>query len=226
MNKLLQIILILVACGAVAFAIYSFMTNQPTPDTSPTPTASASVSPSPIADASPVPTPSTDPARTFTDKQGLSVPNTVAVLAQGSSLFTLSQQYDMSAEAIAKLNSIDNSNSVFAGQSLIIPDDLTTDTYTVLFVNNPKRLEKEKKAIAAGSSSLYSDSITAAQTDVKGIYKLSADTPYSKAQETETKATLTTSDADKVVTVTLEKDTNGFWLVRKVTIKITKAPTT
>lgn len=226
-NRITQLILVLVTCGAVAFAAYSFITNQPaaTPSPTPTPATTATPSATPAPDTSPILSPSIDPARVFTDKQGLSLPNTLATLAQGSSLFDLAQKHDMSIEAISKLNSIDNPNSVFAGQSLIIPDDLTTDTYTVLFVLNPKRLEKEKKSIANGGSSLYSDAVTAAQTDLKGIYKLAADTPYSKSQETDAKVVLTTSDADKVITVTLEKDASTLWVVKKVTIKITKATT-
>lgn len=226
-NRFVQIILVLVTCGAVAFAIYSFMTNQPAQTTSsPTPSPSSSTTPTPVVDESPIPSPSVDPARVFTDKQGLSVANTVDTLTQGSSLFSIAQKHDMSVEALSKLNSIDNANSVFAGQTLVIPDDLTTDTYTVLFVTNTKRMEKETKAVAAGGSSLYSDPVTAAQTDVKGIYKLSADTPYSKSSETATRAIVTTSDTDKAVTVTLDKDTtSNLWLVRKVTIKITKTTT-
>jgi LysM repeat protein len=169
-----------------------------------------------------MPSPTVDPNRVFTDKQNLSLANQTATVSQGSSLFSIAQSNSISVTALAKLNSIDNPDTVKAGQTVVLPDDLTTDTYTVLFVTNPQRLDKEKKTVSTGGTSLYTDPITAAQTDVKGIYKLAADTPYSKSQESDTAVTLTTSDADKLVTVTMAKDASGLWLVKKLAIKITK----
>ena len=126
---------------------------------------------------------------------------------------------------IWELNNISDPDKVFAGTKLIIPDDSSSDTYTILYILNQKRLSKEKDKITAGGTSLYADPVTAAQSDIKNVYNLGADTPWSKTNEVGATITVSTSDKDRIVTATLEKVEDGFWLVKKLIIKVTQTNT-
>jgi hypothetical protein len=71
-----------------------------------------------------------------------------------------------------------------------------------------------------GLTSLYSDPITAAQADARGLYGLGADTPYSKGNESATSVTLSTTDSEKVVSILMEKLPSNLWVVKRVSIKM------
>ncbi len=226
--------MVLTTVGAVAFAAYLYVnklnatsispsTATPGPEITPTITKTANASPLSSA-TEPSPSPSLTPktvARNFSASQSLSQPNEVQTIGEGGSLFAVASDYRIKVSELAKLNGIANPDIVTVGQTVIVPDDVNSDQYLLLYVLNVSRLEKEKQKVADGGSSLYSDPITAAQTDTKGLYGLTADIPYSKSNETDLSVTLGSSDNDKIVTINMEKHESGFWLVKKVTIKLT-----
>lgn len=222
-------ILSLITIGALSFAAFTYF-NRPgtTPPVavvaSPTPkptlsaieTTDPSASPTASASATPAPT------RSFSPSQALSMPSEVETLELGSSVFAIATKHSISMESLAKLNGISDINSVQAGKTLIIPDDVNGDSYTILFVLNKNRQSREEQKVKDGGSSLYTDPITAAQTDTKGIYGLGADTPFSKSNETDTAMTLSTSDENRIITISIEKLPTGLWASKKMVIKITK----
>jgi LysM repeat protein len=187
-----------------------------TVETLPTPSTNASV-------VSPNPTPSISPSavvgRDFNDRQNLAQPNLVETLPPGGSLALLAQNHNVSVRDLTQLNGLADANKVLSGQKVIIPDSVSGNTYLLLYLLNLQRLKKEEQQLAQGTS-IYADPITAAQADVKGIFSLQADTPYSKSNETEKTVTLSTTDEQKIVSIQLEKQTAGLWLVKKVTIKL------
>lgn len=221
-TKIITTLLACIAVGATAFAIYLYIsqadTNKnssatPSPTPTPTSTVDSSVKPSPSA------TPETL-QEALGENQPLSLPNDRQKIAEGGSLSTLAQSKNMTVARLAKLNGIADPNKVFIGQSVILPDDVSGDTMIILFVTNTNRSAKESARIAAGLTSLYSDPVTAAQADAKGLYGLAADTPYSKGNEAATSVTLSTTDAEKVVSIQMEKLPTNLWVVKRVTIKV------
>ncbi len=223
-------ILVLITLGALGFAAFSYFNR---PGTTPLPSASpialttstpSSALESPVPSTSPTTSATPAPTRTLTAKQPLSVPNEVATIELGSSLFAVASSNGLRVSDLTTINGITNADTVQAGQTLIIPDDVSGDTYTILFVLNKTRLTKEEQKVKDGGTSLYGDAIGAAQIDTKGIYGLSADTPFSKSNETEKSVTLSTSDDTRIATVTMEKTDTGLWYVKKLVIKISKAP--
>lgn len=227
----------LITLAALGFSGYLYVNTsnsqlpQPTvsvvPSTSSTLATSATPSPKPTATlettASPSPSASPTSARKFSSSQGLSVPNEVETITSGSSLSTIANDHDLTSTELAKLNGISDPNTVYAGQTLTIPDDVDSGTYTILYILNTTRLAKEKGKIDAGATSLYSDPITAAQTDTKGIFGLKTDAPFSKSNETEKSVTLSTTVEDLIFTATVEKHESGLWIVKKLVVKETKA---
>ena len=189
MSKTIAWIMSLIAIGAVTFAAYLLLSKSDTVSTSATPTPKVSNTPTPTPTGSPMPTasPSATPSmtRTFSASQPLAVPNEVETLGAGMALSTIATNHGLTVTQLAALNGITDPNKVFEGQTLIIPDDATADNFTILFTLNKQRLAKEQQKIQAGTSSLYADPITAAQTDLRGIYGLAADTPYSTARSEE-----------------------------------------
>lgn len=231
MGKIGTTILVLITVGAIAFAAFAYFNRPgtaPLPSAIPTSTATNSLT----TDISTTPSPSTSPTisaspeatRTLTAKQPLTVPNEVATIELGSSLFAVASSNGLRISDLTTINNISNPDSVQAGQTIIVPDDVSGDTYTILFVLNKARLEKEEQKVKAGGTSLYSDPVGAAQIDTKGIYGLAADSPFSKSNETEKSVTLSTSNDTRLATVTMEKTESGLWLVKKLVLKISKTP--
>ncbi|HEY1074104.1 MAG TPA: LysM domain-containing protein [Patescibacteria group bacterium] len=220
-----------ITVGALAFAGITYVNKSnsqlPQPTISVVPTGSSSpqtsATMSPKATATPVPSASPANSRKFTTSQGLSLPNEVETIGTGGSLSTIAGEHNMTATELAQLNGIADANTIYAGQTIIIPDDIDTGTYTILYILNTTRLTKEKSKIESGASSLYSESVTAAQTDLKGIFSLKADSPFSKSNETEKNVTLSTTSEDKIFTATMEKHESGLWIVKKLVVKETKA---
>ncbi len=217
----------LVTIGAIAFASFIYLRQSGTsnPEASPTPTSLVSATNSSTPSSNTSPSPSTSPSATtqvFSANQALTLPNQIDTIAEGGSLFETASNHSINVATLAKLNTITNPDSVLAGQTIIIPDDVTDNISTILFVVNTKRLDKEEQKTKSGLSSLYSDAISAARVDTKGIVGLGADTPYSKSTEDEKSMTLSTSDDEKIITVTLEKTATNLWEVKKMVIKLTK----
>jgi LysM repeat protein len=227
-SKALTIFLGLIATLAIASAAYLYASQMTgsTPDSKPTPTPSTSSSASPTAETSGTPTPSATASttQTFSENQALSQPNDQQKIPEGGSLLSLLSGRTITVSELAKLNGIGDPNKVQAGQKIIIPDDVSSDTYTILFIINQNRLKKEQQKITSGATSIYSDAVTAAQADAKGIYGLVSDTPYSQSNVTETGVTLSTTDDARIVTIMMEKQASGLWTIKKLTIKtLTKA---
>lgn len=221
----------LLTLGAIGFAAYIYLakadTAQPTVTSSIAPsTISPSLSESalPKVSASPIASPSTSPSstttRTFTATQALSQPNETATIESGGSLYSIAAEHNITVKLVSSINGISNPDSVFAGQKIIIPDDVGSGSATILFVTNGKRLEKEQAKIAAGSTSLYSAPITAAQSDAKGIAGITSDTPFSQSASGESATTLSTTNDIGTVTLSMEKDSSGLWLIKKLTLKL------
>jgi hypothetical protein len=227
-SKALTIFLGLIATLAIAGAAYLYASQmgEVTPDSKPTPTPSnsSSAAPTPETSGTPTPTASASATQTFTENQALSQPNDQQKIPEGGSLLSLISGRTITVSELAKLNGIGDPNKVLAGQKIIIPDDVSSDTYTILFIINQNRLKKEQQKITSGSTSIYSDAVTAAQADAKGIYSLASDTPYSQSNATETDVTLSTTDDARIVTISMEKQSSGLWSIKKLTIKtLTKA---
>lgn len=225
----------LVALAAIAFAVFTYANKSATPTnviSSIAPTASEQllseeITPTPLASLKPSTSPSASPvvtsSRVFKASQSLSLPSEIATIESGGSLSGIAEDHGLRMSQVATVNSITDPNTVYAGQTIIIPDDVTDNVYTILFVTNTLRFEKEKQKLQAGSSSLYSDAISAARIDTKGIFGLTADTPYSQSDATETAVTLSTSDDKRIVTVSMQKDTSGLWLTKKLVVKVTSS---
>jgi LysM repeat protein len=225
----------LVTLGALGFAGFMYFnrsgttTVEATPSPSVALTASAEpfslpsplVSISPSASASVIPTPN----RTFSPNQALSLPNEIVTITEGGSLFQVASEHSISTSELANLNGITNPDTVYVGQKLIIPDNADASSYTILFALNKSRMTKEEQKLQNGATSIYSDPISAAQADAKGIYGLASDTPYSKANEQDKAVTLSTGDDKKVVTITMEKSDTGLWYIKKLVIKKTPQAT-
>jgi LysM repeat protein len=221
----------LLTLGAIGFAAYIYLekadTAQPSVTSSIAPvgtTSSPSSSLSPKASVSPTVSPSTSPSpattRAFTATQPLSQPNETATIESGGSLYSIAAEQNITVKLLSSINGISNPDSVFAGQKIIIPDDVGSGSATILYVLNPKRLEREQAKIASGSTSLYSSAITAAQSDAKGIAGIANDTPFSQTLSGETAATLTTTNDIGTITLGMEKDASGLWLLKKLTLKL------
>lgn len=231
-HRLANWIMLFVTLGAVGFAAVVYLNQQSsahpvvTASVAPStlPSATTSATPTPQASASPTPTatPTATSSRTFSTKDGVSVPNEIETIKSGGSLFTIAQERELSVNALAKLNGITDPNTVYAGQTVIVPDDITDNSYTILFVTNANRIDREKKKIESGGSTIYTDPVSAAQADTRGIYGLDANVPYSKSNETDTSVTLASSDTDKIVTLTMEKHASGLWTIKKMVIELTK----
>ncbi len=227
----------LIALAAIGFAVVSYMGQSATPVTtitsalpSPTPTDTSLTSPaptttttgSPVATTSPIASPTPAPNRTFSASQALAQPNEVEAITEGGSLFSVAQAHGIKVSELAKFNNITDVNKVYVGQKIIIPDDATESGYTLLFVVNTARLTKEKQKITSGGTSLYTDAVSSAQADLKGIYGLGADTPWSKTPDPadEKVVTLNTSGNGSTITATVTQNEDGIWIVKKVSIKI------
>lgn len=236
--KLISAIFGLIATGAIGVAIYfsvngSYKTGDDiathatfTPSASPV-TASPTplVTPSPLASM----TPSASP-RNFLATQGLAVANLIEVIPAGGSLISVATLHNVTVDGLAKVNNLSNPNQVFAGQAIIVPDDVTATDYTILFTLNEARLAKEKAKKAAGTGSIYEDPVTATLADIRSLFGLGADTPFSSNQtENGAQTTLTTSNDTWFVSVGLEKQSDEFWVVKRIIAKAkikTPAPST
>lgn len=220
-TRIITILLATIAVGATAFAVYLYISQTDSGNKTSSPTPSPSSTPTEETTSKPTPTASPETLReALGENQPLSLPNDRQKIPEGGSLSTLAESKGMTVSRLAKLNGIADANKVFAGQSVVLPDDVSGDTLIVLFVTNTSRDAKEASRITSGLTSLYSDPITAAQTDAKGLYGLAADTPYSKGSETATSVTLSTTDAEKVVSIQMEKLPTNLWIVKRVSIKV------
>ncbi len=232
-SRVTNLIFGVITVAALGFAAYIYVNQSdkanPIVTASLAPSTAVSASPtlkaSPLATVTPLSSPSINPSaspttsRIFKDIQPLSLPGEVETIATGGSLFAIAQAHSIATSELAKLNGITDVDKVYAGQVIIIPDSADNFTYTFLFVTNPNRLTKEKQKLAAGGSSLYSDSITAAQTDTKGIYGLTSDTAFTKLNEKDTAVTLTATLDTGTVTLSMEKNEANLWLTKKMIIK-------
>lgn len=221
----------LLTLGAIGFAAYIYLakadTAQPivTSSIAPiaaSPSSATSASPKPSMSPSALPSSSPSPAttRTFTATQALSQPNETTTIESGGSLYSIAAEHNITVKLLSSLNGISNPDSVFAGQKIIIPDDVSAGGATLLFVTNTKRLEKEQAKVTAGSTSLYSSAITAAQADTKGIAGITSDTPFSQSTSSETASSLTTTNDIGTITLSMEKDSSGLWIIKKLTLKL------
>ncbi len=192
------------------------------PTFSPTPTTS------PKASSSPSPSPTAASDRKFSASQALAQPNEVELISEGGSLFNIAQEHSIKVSELAKFNAITDVNKVFVGQKIIVPDDTTDTSYTLLFVLNTARLTKEKQKITSGGTSLYTDPVGAAQTDLKDIYGLRADTPWSKTVDPNDAKTvsLSTSDSASIITATVTQNEDSLWIIKKLVIKTNQASDT
>lgn len=213
----------LAALSAAAF--FYFKPNAiPPKRLNPTPLASVetthlSSAPSPST-ATITATPLT--TRTPSERDGLSVPNTIETIEAGSSLFSIAQSHDIALNELTSVNNLSDPNKVIVGQTIIIPDNVSEDASVILFILNPNRLKKEEAKIAAGGTSLYVDPVSAVQSDAKGLYNVKADTPFSQSAQTNTTTTLSTTDANRIITCTMEKTSTGLWFVKKLISKPVK----
>lgn len=229
MNKTLAIIATLILVAIVAAGVvYIYaqtktapVTTSSTTTATPTDTSSptASASPTTTSIASPSPTTSSTPNASLTSTDNLSVANQLEILAPGGSLSTLSSKYNISISRLAQLNGIANPDSVYAGETIIVPDSVDATNTTILFVLNKLRQTSEASKIAGGLVSIYSDSVSAAQHDINGINGLKTDTPYSKTNPTDTAVTLTNSTGNYLTTVSMSKTTDNLWYATKLTIQ-------
>ncbi len=235
-QRVIGTLLALITLGALGFAAFIYFNNSGTTTTqiivtpTPQPSALSSDLASPLVSTSPNPSATPTPNRSLSASQPLTVPSEVTTLPEGGSLFQVATDHSITVADITKINGISNADNVVAGQTLILPDDVNDTTYTFLFIVNKNRQTKEEQKLKDGGTSLYSDPISAAQTDTKGIFGLKADTPYSKtsqpkAGEPETTVTLSTSDDEKIITLNLEKTDTGLWLLKKMAVKFTKKDT-
>lgn len=230
----LNMIFGLITIAAIGFGIFAYVNSEDETTESATPPPAVVVSSAPTANSSPLTSTSPSPpttvtpapsSRTFNASQSLSVPNETVTLEAGQSLFSIAQENGVKVADLAKLNNISDVNTVYEGQTILIPDDASTQSFTILFVTNTARLAKEKKKLETGSTSIYNEAIAAARADTKGIYGIADDAPFSKSNESETKVTLSSSDSEKLITIDMEKDSSGLWLTKKLVIKLATSST-
>lgn len=226
MNKTLAIIATLILVAIVAAGVvYIYaqtktapVTTSSTSSASASPLSTTSASPTTTSSASPSPTASSTPNASLTATDNLSVANQLETLAPGGSLSGLSGKYNISISRLAQLNGISNPDSVYAGETIIVPDSVDTTNTTILFVLNKLRQTSEASKIAGGLVSIYSDPVSAAQHDINGINGLKTDTPYSKTNPTDTAVTLTNSTGNYLTTVSMSKTADNLWYATKLTI--------
>lgn len=218
----------LVALGAIGAAVYFAMNNQsslvPDPAASSLPKTATSTSPlsssKPISSASPSALPASSNKSLATANATLSLPGQIATVPSGGSLVTVAAQNDVTIDQLAKVNNLTDANKVFAGQSIIIPDDVSANAYTLLFTLNDARLAKEKAKLASGGTSIYSDVVIGAIADTKGLFDIVADTPFSTTMSADQKsATLSTSSSNWAITIGSEKQADNLWIVKRLVAK-------
>lgn len=212
-SRIVITLLILALLSAIGFAAWIYITKQSlvsTPNASPTPT----VSPLPTASPSPG-----LPAKTYLDTQPLAIANQTTSLTPGSGLLTIAATYKVSLTTLLRVNGITNPDLVAANQTLVIPDQVDGTNYTILYVTNTAREQKESQKIQAGNRSVYSDPLVAAQTDAKGIAGIGLDTPFSQSPSGDQEVVLTTTNSDRLITIKLKKLESGIWAINQLSIK-------
>ena len=222
--RIINAIFGLITIGAVAVAITVWTTSSSLPESKPTPSTSPSTSsivstPTPSPIVSPSATPSASPKQ-YSPTQGLAVANMIEVIEPGGSLVNVATKYSLTIDNLVKVNSIADQDKVFAGQTLVIPDSVTTTDYTVLYTLNESKLTVEKSKLTQGVKSIYSDPVTATYADAKNVFGINSDTPFSTTlNENGSAATLQSSTPSWIISVSLEKQADGLWVMKRLIAK-------
>lgn len=213
-SRIVITLLVLALVASLGFAAWVYMTKQTTVVTQKDVTAT------PVTTVTPTTAPSPRvAAASLTDADPLTVANQRAKLEQGTGLLTLSSQYKVSLTTLMRVNGISDANLVQANQTIVIPDSTDETTYTVLFATNTARLQREAAKLTSGSRTIYSDPITAAQNDAKGIAGIANDTPFSQTTTNDNVISLTTTNSERIITVRLQKLESSLWAIDQITIK-------
>lgn len=210
--------LMAICATAVAYGLY-VQIEEPGLSPSPTPTPSLVLSPTPTPSLIPTLIPSTKTTE-LSESQNLAVANTRVILKSGDSLAKIAGQHSISSVDLLRVNSLANADKVFAGQTLIVPDSVKNNEYTILYTYNQNRSSKELKKHQSGTKSVYNDPVTATIADSGGLFGIGVDTPFSTQQSSATKqATLSTRSDTWFISVGLEQDSNNFWTITRILAK-------
>lgn len=213
----------LIALAGVGIGVYSWVSTQSSPPTTnptATPSANQSISPKPTI-APPTSTPTSSPSTVqYSETQNLSIPNRTETLGAGGNLVSIASKYGVTIAQLTKVNNLPNPDKLLAGQTIVVPDAVTSSDYTVLYTLNENRLASERKRVSNGSKSIYNDPITATLADTKSLFGIAADAPFStNTSDSANSITLTTTNDTWFISVGLEKSADGFWAIKRLIAK-------